>query len=75
MRRAFFNRPLFHLMSYDIGRLQIKFPALFDRVLQIFVNLFRQTLLHHCIVKNILSKNFSYIDCFCTHNSPFLPTF
>ena len=23
----------------------------------------------------ILSKNFSNIDCFCTHNSPFIPTF
>ena len=55
-------------MRNDIGRHKIQFLAFLNRLLQIFVDFFRQTFLHHGIIKNIFPKNICYIKCF-THVS------
>ena len=54
-------------MRNNICSLKIQIFSFFDCFSEILVNLFRQTLLHYCIIKNIFSKDLRYIDQFCTH--------
>ena len=54
-------------MCDDVSRFKIQLFSFLNRFLQIFVNLFRQTFLHHSVIENIFSEDFGYIDLFCTH--------
>ena len=54
-------------MRDNVGSLEIQLFSFFNRLFQILVYLFRKTLLHHSIVENIFSEDFSYIDLFCAH--------
>ncbi len=62
MCRPFFDRPFFHLMCNDVCCLYIQFCTFFDRLFQLLVHLFRETLLHHCVIENIFPKNIRYIE-------------
>ena len=67
MRGSFLNRPFLHLVRDDVGGLEIQFLPFFNRTLQVLVNLFRQTFLHHGIVEYVFAEDFCYIIIF-THN-------
>ena len=54
-------------MCDDVGCLKIQLFSFLYRFLQVFINLFRQTLLHYSVTENIFSEDFVYIDLFCTH--------
>ena len=69
MSCTFFNRPLFHLMRYYIGRCRCQFFPLFNCFLQFLVSFFRKTFLHDSIIKYIFPKNISYIY-YTTHMFP-----
>ena len=62
----FFYSPLLHFMGNHISHLRRQFFPLQNRLFQILVNLFRQTLLHDSVIKHVLSKNFSYV-CILAH--------
>ena len=51
-------------MCHDIGSFYVKFLSVPDRLLQLLVGLFRQTLLHRAVIEDIFSEDLGYIYLF-----------
>ena len=51
-------------MGNDVRGGKVKLLALLDHLLQIFIDLLRQALLHGCVVKYIFSKDLRNINQF-----------
>ena len=58
---ALLQRPFLHLMGHHISHRQVKLLTLPDGLLQLLINLLRQTLLHHRIIKHIFAENLGNI--------------
>ena len=60
--RALIDGPFLHLMGNDIGQAGIQILALLNGLLQLRIHLFREALPHDAVVKDVLAKNFRYVN-------------
>ena len=59
-------------MRDHVRGLNIQLFAFFDRFLQIFIDLFPKTLLHHCVIKYVYTKTLCYTNWFSAHYNTFI---
>ena len=64
MRCTFFHCPVFHSPSYDFCCDRIQLFSFINGLMQFFIHLFRQTLLHDLVIEYIRTKKLYHIDLF-----------
>ena len=73
MGRTVLECPLLHRLRNRIRDGRIELVALCDGLLQLLIDCLRKTLLHHLVVKDILTENFRNIYNFTHSLSPSTP--
>ena len=58
------NRPILHGVCHHVSYAGIQLCAVFDGLLQFFVHVLGQTVLHHRIIEYVLTKHLRYIQYF-----------